>query len=279
VTVAAPSRDAWLEPLERLLGAPVTLEELKHKPGRRRTARAIGRRGTAIAKEYRSDRAGVVAARVAALAAGPREPAVPSLLLVHPGLRMVVLSDVPGTPFREALLSRDAEMCRRAGRALGAWHLFWAGVAPPALRPHTVQRELAILDRRAEGRPAATRRAVRAAARGLGAAWSCSTIVHRDLYEEQIVIGRRVGLIDLDDAALGPPELDVGNLLAHLDLLALRSGAHLDSPAAWFLAGYAVGGPALDEALLDRCRRLALLRLACIHGQPELLEPTASTSG
>jgi hypothetical protein len=34
--------------------------------------------------------------------------------------------------------------------------------------------------------------------------------VHRDLYEEQVLLGERVALIDLDDAALGPPELDIG---------------------------------------------------------------------
>jgi aminoglycoside phosphotransferase (APT) family kinase protein len=92
-------------------------------------------------------------------------------------------------------------------------------------------------------------------------------------------VGRRTGLIDVDDAALGPPELDVGNLLAHVELLSLRSGADLSGPAGELLAGYAAGGPALDDGLLERCRRLTLLRLACIHAQPELLEPTASTSG
>jgi aminoglycoside phosphotransferase (APT) family kinase protein len=97
-------------------------------------------------------------------------------------------------------------------------------------------------------------------------------VVHRDLYEEQIVLGTRVGLIDLDDAALGPPELDVGNLLAHADLLALRSGADLSLAEDALLDGYANAGPRLDSALLDRCRRLSRLRLACIHGESALLD-------
>jgi Ser/Thr protein kinase RdoA (MazF antagonist) len=178
-----------------------------------------------------------------------------------------------------ALLAHDDEACRQAGRALGAWHLFWSGRSPEPLRAHTVQRELAILDRRAEGGSPSLARAVRSTVRDLTASWPCTTVVHRDLYEEQLLTGPRTGLIDLDDAALGPPELDVGNLIAHVELLSLRSGADLSAPAERFLAGYAAGGPALDERLLDRCRRLALLRLACIHDQPELLEPTASTSG
>mgnify|MGYP003297699673 CR=1 FL=1 len=33
-------------------------------------------------------------------------------------------------------------------------------------------------------------------------------MVHRDLYEEQVLLGDRVGLIDLDDAALGFREDD-----------------------------------------------------------------------
>jgi Ser/Thr protein kinase RdoA (MazF antagonist) len=279
IAAPPPNGDTRLGPLERLLGAPLKLEELKRKPGRRRTARATGPKGTAIAKQYGSDRAAVVAARIAALEAGPGEPVVPRLLMVDPEARMVVLSDVPGFPLRMSLLAHDDEACRRAGTALGAWHLFWSGRAPAALRAHTPEHELAILDRRADGVPAPLARAVRSAARGLAAPWTCSTVVHRDLYEEQLLIGRRIGLIDLDDAALGPPELDLGNLLGHVELLALRSGADLKPPASSFLAGYRAGGPDLDERLLDRCCRLTLLRLACIHDQPELLDPTWSTSG
>jgi hypothetical protein len=52
--------------LERLLGGPVALEELKHKPGRRLTLRAVGPGGSAIVKLYVSDRAPTVAARVSA---------------------------------------------------------------------------------------------------------------------------------------------------------------------------------------------------------------------
>jgi aminoglycoside phosphotransferase (APT) family kinase protein len=100
--------------------------------------------------------------------------------------------------------------------------------------------------------------------------WACTTVVHRDLYEEQILLGDHVGLIDLDDAALGPPELDVGNLLAHIELLEFRTGTSLAAAVDALLVGY--GLDSLDQALLDRCRWLALLRLACIHARPECLE-------
>jgi hypothetical protein len=66
--------------LEEIVGAPLVLEELKRKPGRRRTMRAVGSRRRAIVKAYRSQRAPVVAARLRALAAGPAEPEVPEVL-------------------------------------------------------------------------------------------------------------------------------------------------------------------------------------------------------
>jgi Ser/Thr protein kinase RdoA (MazF antagonist) len=117
---------------------------------------------------------------------------------------------------------------------------------------------------------------VRRLARQLGASWACSTVVHRDLYEEQVLVGERIGLIDLDDAALGPAELDIGNLLAHLQLLALRAGNALAGLAVPLLEGYSASGATLDQALLDRCRKLSLLRLAGIHRDPRLLELAAS---
>jgi tRNA A-37 threonylcarbamoyl transferase component Bud32 len=257
--------------LSQLLGAPVALEVLKEKPGRRRTLRATGARRSAIVKVYVSERAPTVAARLAALGDGPAEPRVPEVLLVESASRAVVLSELPGRPLRKLLLSGDACAAHRAGRAIGAWHLAWRSRCPHALREHTVERELQILERRADGARAPTGWAVRTAARELSEPWPCSTVVHRDLYEDQIVLGEDVGLIDLDDAACGPPELDAGNLLAHVELLALRSARDLEPMSHAFLAGYAESGAPLTAGRLDQCRRLALLRLACIHDEPALI--------
>jgi Ser/Thr protein kinase RdoA (MazF antagonist) len=254
-----------IDALEGIVGPPVRLERLKHKPGRRETLRASGPGGSAIVKLYASDRAPVVASRVGALGAGPPEPLVPAVLHLDAERHLVVLSDVPGTPLREALLAGDEATCRRAGAALGRWHAAWSGVQPAALRPHTAERELRILRARADGAGPAVASAVQRALGELAGEWRCSTVVHRDLYEEQVLAGEQVGLIDLDDAALGPPELDVGNLLGHVDLLALRSGRSLDPGTRAVSEGYAAAGPALDPALLERCRRLTLLRLACLN--------------
>jgi len=253
-----------IELLEELLGRPVVLEDLKHKPGRRSTWRAVGSRHRAIVKRYETDRAPTVAARVTALAGGPAEPVVPRVLAFDADLHVIVLSEVPGAPFRDAVLAGDAGACARVGVALARWHLAWRRVAPPSFRAHTAGRELDVLRVQADIAPVELGEAVRAAASTMSGDWGCSTVVHRDLYEEQVLLGEQVGLIDLDDAALGPPELDLGNLLAHLELLGVRSGMDLTVAAGALLQGY-VGVAPVDPVLLDRVRRLSLLRLACIH--------------
>jgi aminoglycoside phosphotransferase (APT) family kinase protein len=226
-----------------------------------------------IVKLYRSDRAGIVAERISALAAGPAEPELPEVLAVDLTERILVLADVPGTPLREAVLASDESRCRRAGVALAAWHRAWAGKRPSALRDHTIDAELNVLVDRAAVASREIGHGVAAALSDLREDWLSQTVVHRDLYEEQILLHERVGLIDVDDVALGPPELDVGNLLAHLDLLELRSGHGLAGPKQALLEGYDVHGR-LDTGLLERCRTLAHLRLACIHDEPRLLGAT-----
>jgi Ser/Thr protein kinase RdoA (MazF antagonist) len=259
-----------MEILEALVGAPVAVSELKHKPGRRRTLRARGSRRRAIVKLYESDRAPVVAARLAALAAGPAEPAVPRVLHVDPGRRMLVLSALDGEPLRASLIGGDLAACARIGQALATWHRAWENRQPVAFRPHSFAAEQRILLAKAAAAPPAIGAAVRARLGALEGPWACTTVVHRDLYEEQILLGERVGLIDLDDAALGPPELDLGNLLAHGELLELRAGGEVEQAMGALLDGYDVSS--LDDALLDRCRKLTLLRLACIHRLPALLD-------
>jgi Ser/Thr protein kinase RdoA (MazF antagonist) len=258
--------------LEAHVGTPVAFEELKRKPGRRRTLRARGPEGTAIVKIYVSGRAPLVARRVASLAAGPPEPVVPAVLDVDPKLHLVVLSDVPGRPLREALLDGDLAACTRVGAVLGGWHASWEGVAPAPLAGHTIDREIEILCAHAAAASPPVARAVEDALPQLMGSWECTTVVHRDLYEEQVLTGERVGLIDMDDSALGPAELDVGNLVAHMELLEQRRDRDLASGKRALLEAYAETGPALDQALLSRCRRLTLLRLACLNDDPTLVE-------
>jgi Phosphotransferase enzyme family len=268
-----------IERLEPIVGSPVELEQLAHRPGLRRTMRATGPVRTAIVKLYASDRAATVAARVDALGTVPPGVAVPRLLLSDPELHMVVLSEVPGEPLTGALLERDTSVCRCAGAAIGSWHRSWRGRAPAPLRPHGIDRELAMLKCCADAVAPRLAEAVRRAAAELGEPWACSTVVHRDMTDARILIGERIGLIGLDYAALGPPELDVGNLLAHVDLLSLRSGSDMADARAEIVLGWEGFGDNLDDELLDRCRRLARLRLACIHDELRLTHRPNHQSG
>jgi hypothetical protein len=256
--------------LERIVGAPVQLEPLRHEPGSWRKLRASGPVRTAIVKLYASNRVEEVAARVAAVADGPPEVTVQRVIMCDPHLDMVVLSEVKGEPLTGPLREGDATACRCAGAAVGAWHRGWTGRTPEPLRAHTVEDELQILERHTQSASPDLAAMVRRAAADLGEPWESTTVVHRDLYPEQILMGERVGLIDLDHAALGPPELDVGNLMAHVDLLSLQSGRDLAPMSDEFQLGYEGFRDGLDETLLDRCRRLARLRLACIHDEPRL---------
>lgn len=267
-----PLQASPIDLLAPLLGPDVRIEILKDKPGRRCTSRATGAAGSAIVKVYASERAPVVAARVAAVAHDGAEPVLPRVLLCDEQRHVVVLSDVPGAPYREALLAGDVGASRRVGRALARWHAAHRGRVPRVLRAHTVERELRTLRERAETAPPGITAAVREALPALSEVWECDTVVHRDLYEEQVVLGDHVGLYDLDDAAAGPAELDLGNLLAHLNLLSRRAGVGLDEQVAVLLTSYVEVAP-LDPRLLRRCESLSRLRLACLHQEAALLEP------
>jgi len=133
-------RDRLGAVLGPLLGAPIALEMLKDKPGRRATMRARGSRRSAIVKTYASERAGAVAARVRGIAGGPDEPVVPEVLLLDEALHLVVLSEVPGEPLTRSLTAGDRDACASAGGALGSWHAAWRGTSPGAHRPHTAPR-------------------------------------------------------------------------------------------------------------------------------------------
>jgi Ser/Thr protein kinase RdoA (MazF antagonist) len=235
--------------------------------------RALGPCGTAIVKQYDSDRASRVATRVAALSNGPAEPMTPHVLAVLPDIRTVVLSDIPGVALAESFAAAP-----RAGRAIGAWHDFWRRGTPSELSTHTAGRELEVLDAwRARATPAMADHVARLRRQLDQVQWAASTVVHRDLYEHQVMVGDRIGLIDLDDAALGPPELDVGNLLAHLHLLS----HHVEEAASCeraLLDGYRETGPPLDDELLAACFALACCRLACIHGVVVADEPLRTTA-
>ena len=95
-----------------------------------------------------------------------------------------------------------------------------------------------------------------------------TTIIHRDFYHDQ-AIGSQHGIyfLDFDLAAMGQPELDAGNYLAHLDEYGLRKPQARNAcneAAMSFVEGYSICRPSVNLSNVNIWRFLSLARLAAI---------------
>jgi Ser/Thr protein kinase RdoA (MazF antagonist) len=271
--------EVHVEQLEPVVGAPLGLELLNQRAaGGRTTYRVRGTRRTAIVKVYDVDLARTVARRLSSLVEGPFEPLIPKVLSVSDDT--IVFSEIEGRPLRAAVLANDEYACRRAGTVLGFWHFFWRGRSPDTLASYTLKRELESLRLLGEQAPEPIAEAVAFGVKEVenDQEWPAATVVHGNLDEEQVVFCEEVGLIELDDVGTGPPEFDVGNLCAHLELVARRYDRDLDAMQHAFLDGYLSSGAPLDLPLLLTCRSLSLLRLACIHRNVHLATAHAGSA-
>lgn len=155
---------------------------------------------------------------------------VPQPLGMVPSLGMWLQAECPGVPARTLLFGREGPML--AGRIAEAlWALHSCSVEPTRGHGlgHEVDALVTRLERVARSRPElATRLHVltrcyqvlatefRSCPRPIG--------IHRDFYFDQVLVdGDRIVLLDFDLFALGDPALDVGNFIAHLEEYALRS--------------------------------------------------------
>jgi Ser/Thr protein kinase RdoA (MazF antagonist) len=226
----------------------------------------------------------------------PAQLDVPEPLGYHARRRFLLMAELPGGSLAEWLAAPERvqpprELLDQVGALLAALHSLRPGTASrspvadpvPEFETHAGAEEVEIL-KQAAGRVAAgpwsrpTRarferlwaeivRRLAAPDSGPRRPWG---VIHRDLYPQQIIVGRaRCGLIDLDEAAVGPGELDVGNLLAHLILAeTLQFGE--STAAAWprlgqgILDGYRARRD-LDRASLTAFLCASLLRLASLE--------------
>ncbi len=302
-SVSSPaSRDPALQALDSLLdphtaglvlssgvGRPVAVtavDLVRHKPGRRAVLRF----------RLRADGAGeellygkVLYGKLFASQRGPRVQAItaqlaaslacgPNVSLPHPVAylsepRLLLLTAVPGQPAEAAFAANGVALAVQVAEAIARLH-----AAPVDLgRRHDLARELAPLPEQVArlnrvdselGQVAtACLRDVETLSRWPGH-WR-SLPIHRDFYPAQVLTdGQRLGIVNLDDAAMGEPAVDVANFLAHLALMALghpdRAGA-VRRTARAFLAAYQAFGEPLDHRLLAFLEATTLLRLAGIH--------------
>jgi hypothetical protein len=252
------------------------VEVIRHKPARRCTLRydvQIGTRTERLfAKTFASERGPGVYSTLRAIAdADPFGPALklPEPIAYLPRLKLLLQREVRGVPVRAALLAGDQGLAVRIAEGIHGLH----ASAVELRRMHEFAHELGALreriDRLATKRDRARHclSALQKAA-AAGFEWRRRP-VHRDFYYDQVLAdGNALGILDLDDAAMSEPALDVSNFLAHLRLLALEEPARADAvtdAADAFRARMCRLDPDLDAYLLRVLEAGTLLRLACIH--------------
>lgn len=242
-------------------------EVLRHVPQRRVAIAAVDRRtpdaAPCVVKAYVSPRARGNDRRLRLLAQADPAVSLPRSLGVSSDGHVGVVSWAPGGLLDrcgDALFVGGAEA---AGAALRTLHAMPAELD----RVWSWADEATALVRRA---PEATRDLAAAVAAGAPVdQWLVPS--HRDFHPRQVVVrADGVDLIDLDDAALAPAGLDVGNMLAHLwreHLIGRRDAATARAAMTAFTTGY--GAPPPD---VDRWTTASLVRLAGLaetrHGDP-----------
>ena len=244
------------------------VEVLRYLPGRR--VASLVRLATgehAVLKVFASPRARGNHRRLARLAGRVPAGTVPRSLGADARGHVLLLEHVPGSVYDTTDDGTFVAVARRVGAALRALHAADVDLD----RAWTLADELAQLTARA---PESTVALVEHAIGRLAIAPDARLVVaHRDCHPRQVVIDRTGAArwIDLDDAAMAPAGLDVGNFVAHLRreaVIGTRTDAVAEAAVAGFLAGY---GTAPDD--VEAWEELARLRLAGLattrHARPD----------
>lgn len=249
------------------------LELLAWRVGSRAVLRVEGVAGARIVKVYHKDRA--LLARWRSLA--PRADGLlrtPAVLSYDPERLRLEIELCPGVSLHRRWLAGEgsAEDGARVAEILR-----WLAAAPltAGFPEHGVGDEVRVLEERLPAfertlaaPPAAAARLVERVTAALHALPAATPVLcHRDLHDKQVLVSsERSTLIDLDLAAAGHPALDVGNLLAHVRLRALKG-----APLPWESIARSIAVPARRERGLDGTlgawTASTLLRLALIYSR------------
>jgi len=287
-------REACAESSWRVLQV-LEAEIVKEKPERRRTLRyrvvagrvrggdvGAAREVTWYAKHYRGSRGKRVFSLLRSLQSLAPDVLTPDPIGYSPKLRLLVMGALEGSTFSEALEDSAGigASVSQAGRALARIHKSGTLRHPDYLTAHGPREEIGVLElaqRLASNSPgfpgpAGAFLELCSAVEGELAqeAPLRQALLHRDFHPGQILFSRDsagIGVLDWDDAALGEPELDLGNLEAHLFLDDLQRRGSIESApslAGALQAGYLAQGE-ISFTRLATYRRAALLRLATLE--------------
>lgn len=240
---------------EELIGRPAVITLLRHLPGRRATSMAVADTGPAVLKVFAGPRARGNHRRLTALT--ERLGAlVPHSHGTDPAGHVSLLGWQRGVPFDELDDEAFVDAAAPTGAALAALHTCGADLD----RTWTLDRELEQLQRRATDRTGTAVADLIDSGRLAHLRREPLVPSHRDAHPRQIVVDDgRVAFIDLDDAALAPAGLDVGNFVAHLRreaALGRRTIEVAEASVHAFLTGYGTPPPTWEH-----WQELSLLRL------------------
>lgn len=271
--------NAMSDALSAALGAPVTVgsvDIVRHKPERRAIARLTTDRGVFYAKTFASARGPKVAAVTRTIceanAFGP-DVSLPTPVAWLEDLKTLVQERIPGEPIAPMLIAGDTVLIKKVAEALYRFHTSGIDLG----REHVLARELSPLPGRvqevAEACPDLASSAEACLDRAETSARQVTTWrlrpVHRDCYHDQMLVENgHVAIVDLDDAAMSEPAVDIANVFAHLLLLGMQCGRDVNAlrpVGEAFVARYRELDLQLNPALLRYLTGTTLLRLAGIH--------------
>ena len=259
-----------------VFGAPVAVREaavVKHEPGRQCTIRyelGVRRNGSEErVRLYGKTFAGARGLRIHELLCdisearpfGP-EVEVPAPLAYVAPFELSLCRPLEGEPITAALVAGDLALATRVAEALHRLHRSGLDLG----RRHTLEDELESLHVRT---PAAVSCLATIRARADKVPRWRRRPVHRDFHHTKVLQdGARLSILDLDDAAMADPALDVASFLARLRLLELErpeASEALSRVARAFEDRYRSLDKRLDPSLVDLLTAATLLRLAHIH--------------
>jgi Ser/Thr protein kinase RdoA (MazF antagonist) len=267
--------------LEDALGnGPVAIRDIevvRHKPGRRAILRYRLRDGEHVyGKTFASSRGPKVheiTRQITSARAFGADVALPESVGYLPGLNTLLQREIEGEPVTDLLLGGDRDLGIRIAFTLYQFHTSGLDLG----RTHDLAKELSPLpmrrDQVADACPDLQTQ-VHGCLRRIEAidvsafAWRWRP-VHRDFYHEQIMLGREgLAVLDLDDAAMSEPAVDVANFVAHLMLLGAqqrRDVSALATVSNGFIGQHCQLDAEIDSRLLTFLMATTLLRLAGIH--------------
>src|SRR5437867_3242081 len=236
---------------------------LAYKPQRRYVGRLLGPDGPLVLKVCAAkDYAATVATAGALRSRGPLR--IPRVLGCSDEHRVLAFEWLAGDRLSDLVVQRGRtggepprDAAALVGTALAALHAQPADGLPRLARAEEARQLCARAEELAHTFPPLAERAAvlaRRLATRLRDAPTAEHAIHGDFYAKQVLLdGRRVGIIDLDQAARGDPACDLGRFTAHLERASLPDGRpalHVADLTRAFLEGYhpaAAGRPAPER--------------------------------